>query len=315
MSAVLRTAREVQTRMGDRMRAAVAHSLTLPDEIRTERRRSRSSLFVAEHSLSQHRDAAVAEARRHNADQNAFDAIEQIARALDTVDQARALADVGLPDRSPSPELQTVIAELADSAKTHHQSVGGYASITGVAYELYDMWGPYYEIVEAGAFTSTLDAVANGRSDLLYKIQHAGLGLAAPSAGTLRLLEDDQGLAFAALVDTRQTDAKDLISKLRTGSTSGQTSMAGMIRDYRWDDTYTVVTTSRWDLHRGDVASVAAGANPWGWAALGPDLAPPPPRANDDPFGDDAQRTSDPEPPDSVTVAPTRTPSQRRRRI
>ena len=217
--------------------------------------------------------------------------LERFHAAVDDSDTAaRALAEIGEPEREASSELADLAAARLEAAGKRERVVHGYASITGVAYELWDGLGPYYEIISADSFARSIAAAAAGRSDLLLKVNHDGLGLASISGDTLTILEDETGLGFAATVDTAETDAADLVRKLKRGSTSHQTSMAGRIRGWAWDDTWTVLTISDWDLHRGDVAAVAAGANPWGWITANGDLTPPAAAANDDPTIPDADR-------------------------
>jgi hypothetical protein len=62
-------------------------------------------------------------------------------------------------------------------------TVSGFASVTGVDYEMYDIFGPYTESVSVNAFDVTLK---NG-VDCAFLINHEGLSLARTKSGTLQL--------------------------------------------------------------------------------------------------------------------------------
>lgn len=289
------TRAQLQRAMNVRSAAAVDHARSLPDGA-AERRAAHRELWASAGTMrllnlagSVYRGLPMpAELERGDA--------EHIADAARAVAAARALVELGAPDREPSDELRALVEQLGEPKLKSHEPVAGYASITDVAYELHDMWGPFYEIISTGSFEKTVQALADDRSETTLKIQHAGLGLAITRGDSgLLVIEDEQGLGFAGMVDTRQHDASDLVRKLETNMISGQTSMAGWIYSWHWDDSYTILTVGEWDLHRGDVAAVAAGANPWGWIDLGRRLSPPPAVANDDPSVPADQRDADPD--------------------
>jgi phage head maturation protease len=71
----------------------------------------------------------------------------------------------------------------------------GYASTTETPYEVAD----YVEVIKRNAFKRTL----NENPDTVLLVNHEGLPLARTSAGTMSLLEDDQGLRVDAQLDAR----------------------------------------------------------------------------------------------------------------
>src|SRR5260370_29409748 len=78
----------------------------------------------------------------------------------------------------------------------------GYASVTGIEYEMYDMFGIYYETVAPEAFDQTLAA----HPDVAFLVNHKGLTMARTVARqgedpTLLLDADPRGLHSAAYVN------------------------------------------------------------------------------------------------------------------
>ena len=138
------------------------------------------------------------------------------------------------------------------------REVAGYASVTGVVYELQDLFGTYRERVAPTAFDRTLEA----NPEVVLTVNHQGLGLARTNdgAGSLRLSVDGVGLRYVAQVNTQETDASDLVLKVERG-TVFQSSFAFRLVDWEWveDD---LVELREIDLHRGDVSVVTYGANP-----------------------------------------------------
>ena len=75
--------------------------------------------------------------------------------------------------------------------------VGGYASVTESGYEIWDMFGPYVEVVSQGAFGKTLSAAPL----VEFTLNHGaggGLPMAHTRNQTLDLAEDDTGLRYQA---------------------------------------------------------------------------------------------------------------------
>jgi hypothetical protein len=57
----------------------------------------------------------------------------------------------------------------------------GYASVTGIAYDMWDMFGPYTESIDPDAFTDTLAA----KPDVAFLLNHKGMTMARTKNGTL----------------------------------------------------------------------------------------------------------------------------------
>lgn len=147
----------------------------------------------------------------------------------------------------------------------------GVASATERAYEMYDMWGPYMEVVSAGAFDATL---SRADLDVPLVLGHDQLRrIARTSLGTLDLEVTDEGLAVAARLDPADVDVAYIAPKLRSGLVD-EMSFAFRIEAGTWSPDYTEYRIDRVDLHRGDVAIVGYGANPYTDASLRTKAAP-----------------------------------------
>lgn len=135
----------------------------------------------------------------------------------------------------------------------------GHASVTETAYEMYDFFGPYSEVVSAGAFDNTLSRTG---LDVPLVLGHDQMRrIARTTNGTLSLEMDDQGLAVQAQLDATDHDVAYIIPKLRSGLID-EMSFAFRITRGIWSPDYTEYRIEEVDIHRGDVAIVGYGANP-----------------------------------------------------
>lgn len=141
----------------------------------------------------------------------------------------------------------------------------GHASVTERAYEMWDWYGPYMEVISAGAFDQTL---ARADLDVPLVLGHDQLRrIARTTTGTLDLSIDDQGLRVVARLDPSDPDVAYIAPKLRAGLID-EMSFAFRIEAGTWSPDYTEYRIDRVDLHRGDVAIVGYGANPYTDAGL-----------------------------------------------
>ena len=151
-------------------------------------------------------------------------------------------------------------AESSDLLAFH-----GIASATERDYEMWDMFGPYNEVIDPGAFDETLN-----RSDLDVPLvlSHDQLRrIARTTTGTLRLSMADDGLAVDADLDRRDLDVAYIEPKLRAGLID-EMSFAFRIENGQWSPDYSLFRITKVDIHRGDVAIVGWGANPYTSAEL-----------------------------------------------
>lgn len=86
---------------------------------------------------------------------------------------------------------------------------------------------PFVEYVKRGAFTKTIKDGA----DVRLLIDHEGVPLARTKSGTLRLTEDERGLAVEADLDPSNPDAARVISAMKRGDLSQMSFAFRTIKD------------------------------------------------------------------------------------
>lgn len=145
--------------------------------------------------------------------------------------------------------------------------IRGYGSVFEVGYLFRDSYGPYTEIMAPTAFDRSL---ALPDLQCSYCRGHAGEGMATTRRQRLALLSDDRGFGFIASLNLQESDARDIYEKLRTGSTTGDTSVGAGPYGYRgeWNSAMTEYRVTDWSMSRGEISSVRTGANPAGWAEV-----------------------------------------------
>lgn len=163
-------------------------------------------------------------------------------------------------DRPAAPELRfasELRAELVRRDGQDWYQVEGYASAFEQPYEMYDMFGPYNEIVSAGAADATLGA----SPEVVYRFNHAGTPMAGTRNGRLQLWADSTGLGDRAWLNPKRADAQLLIQAIEDADVREQSFMF-RITSGQWSPDYTEYRINSFDLDRGDVGPVTYGANP-----------------------------------------------------
>ena len=141
----------------------------------------------------------------------------------------------------------------------------GCASATAQGYPMWDWAGPYTEIVDRGAFAASL---ARADLDVPLVIEHVtGRRLArttvpAGELGHLSLVETVDGLMCEALLDPADPDVAYIAPKLRSGLIDEMSFRFVIVRG-QWSPDWTEYHIQEVDIHRGDVAICAYGANPF----------------------------------------------------
>lgn len=178
------------------------------------------------------------------------------------------------PDEQRTSRTRFALATRTDGSFDGRDGVtiGGLASVTERAYEMWDMFGPYQEVVAADAFDATL-----GRSPLVeFTVNHGaggGLPMAHTRNGTLALVRADSdddtpgGLDFRALVDPQRTDVADMLLAMERGDLAEASFKFHIVRG-QWSPDYTEYRILEVDLERGDVSAVNFGANPLATSGL-----------------------------------------------
>lgn len=150
--------------------------------------------------------------------------------------------------------------EVRGSADGGPLEFAGYASVYEAPYEMWDLFGPYTEVVSAGA-----GAVSLNRADLDVPLvlAHDSLRrIARTTNGTLTLADTDDGLfVHAPALDPNDADVAYIAPKLRAGLID-EMSFMFRIEQGLWSPDYTEYRIERYEIHRGDVAIVGYGANP-----------------------------------------------------
>lgn len=150
--------------------------------------------------------------------------------------------------------------------KVRAAASGGLTEFQGVAtvyergYEMWDMFGPYTEVVSAGAGTESLK---RADLDVPLVLQHQDLRrIARTTNGSLILAETDDGLDVSAPeLDMRDHDVAYIVPKIEARLVD-EMSFKFRIVTGQWSPDYSEYRINAYDIHRGDVAICGYGANP-----------------------------------------------------
>lgn len=154
----------------------------------------------------------------------------------------------------------------------------GYASTYEDPYEMYDMFGPYTEVVSRGAASESLN---RADLDVPLVLDHDSMRrIASTTTGTLRLSEDEMGLLSEADLDPTDHDVAYIAPKMRAGLIHEMSFRFRITRGV-WSPDYTEYRIDSFDIHRGDVAIVGYGANPGTSGSLRESIAAPVKRGAD----------------------------------
>lgn len=142
--------------------------------------------------------------------------------------------------------------------------VATFASVTEQPYEMYDMFGPYTEVVSLDAFDATL---ATGPS-VEFTLNHGaggGIPMAHTRNATLTLSAikdgDITGLWYEAMVDQTRNDVADMLKAMQRLDLA-ESSFKFRIDSGQWSPDWTEYRILAVSLDRGDVSAVNFGANP-----------------------------------------------------
>jgi len=183
-----------------------------------------------------------------------------------------------MPPWGPRREDVTFPAQLRAKKVTYNDmqlvQLHGVASVYDIRYEMWDMFGPYDEIVDGHAGDETLAA----GPDVTFLENHKGLSMARTVAmpgklATLIVANEDvpeyatTGLGSNAYVNPKRSDVNDLVIAIEDGQVT-EMSFAFMIDEGWWSDDWTTYKITKFDINRGDVSAVNYGANPYTSIAL-----------------------------------------------
>lgn len=146
-------------------------------------------------------------------------------------------------------------AATAEAAAT---TLRGYASTYEQDYEMWDAFGPYTEVVTAGAGSRSLKT----SPDVVFLFNHRGMPMARThGAETLELSEEDYGLLSVAHPEMRLPDSQTLVTAIDAKLIT-EMSFAFVIERGVWSPDYTQYRIDQYDIDRGDTSAVTYGANP-----------------------------------------------------
>ena len=150
-------------------------------------------------------------------------------------------------------------AELVDFKGQQRYHVNGHASVYETRYEMWDNFGPYWEIVSRGAGTVTLA----GDPDVSWLVNHAGITMARTTNGSLILGEDQVGLAAEAWLNPKRVDVQTLVTAIEDEDIT-EMSFAFMLPDGggRWSHDFTEFRIDEYDLDREDISPTTNNTNP-----------------------------------------------------
>lgn len=144
-------------------------------------------------------------------------------------------------------ERRALVRPIEIRAGDEQRTVAGYAAVFGSAA---DIGGQFREIIAPGAFR---DAVSG---DVRALIDHdSGRVIGRTKAGTLRLSEDDVGLAVEIDLPNTQ-DGRDLATLIARGDISGM-SFGFVVTRQQWDETGDIPTRIIEAVDLREVSAVA----------------------------------------------------------
>lgn len=193
-----------------------------------------------------------------------------VAAPADRPSLRRCAPDKAAPAIVRAPLEGVKIRKAADGATA---AFTGYATITETAYEMYDMFGPYTEIVSASAPAIALAS----NPDVNFVLNHGGVPMARTKPGTLILaaaaVEDGEHAGKIGLkvdvpsLDMRMPTVQDVVVALERGDLD-EMSFKFRITRGMWSPDYSEYRIDEFDINRGDTSVVNYGANPHTIAAL-----------------------------------------------
>lgn len=177
----------------------------------------------------------------------------------------------------PGTSAARVARQFEVRAKGGTPTVAGYASVTETPYEMWDMFGPYTEVVALDAFDATLAA-----DPLVEFTVNHGAGGGLPMAHTRnRTLEldavhdgDTTGLRYEATVDQSRGDVADMLKAMERGDLAEASFKFRIVRGL-WSPDWMQYRIEEIDIDRGDVSAVNFGANPHASSGIKHDAVQP----------------------------------------
>jgi HK97 family phage prohead protease len=150
--------------------------------------------------------------------------VDKVASMLDTMTQEARWCSIDSDER----RVAYTTIDVREMQEGEGSTLYGYAAVFDSPSEPM----PFVEYVKRGAFAKTLERGA----DVRLLIDHEGVPLARTTSGTLRLQEDDHGLAVVADLDPNNPDAMRVMSALKRGDLSQMSFAFRTVADSFSDD-------------------------------------------------------------------------------
>lgn len=164
----------------------------------------------------------------------------------------------GRPERQAVRARSELRAKMVERDGQQWHLVEGYASVFERGYEMWDMFGPYTEVVSATSADESLAA----SPFVVFRFNHGGITMATTDNKRLELWADETGLGDRAYLNPKRASVKELVQAIEDEDVREQSFMF-RITSGRWSPDYTEYRIDAFDLDRGDVGPVTYGANPY----------------------------------------------------
>ncbi len=198
-----------------------------------------------------------AEAQSHlEAHMKAIQAAEAKSARKEALARGKNIAPVGGRTQNFAAQLRGAMA-LVDGRELFE--VEGYATTFEMGYEMWDMFGPYTEIMDQYA----LDRSLASKPDVAFLVNHKGVTMARTTNNSLTLSKDTHGLHIRAYLNPERHDVHDLMLAMKDDGVIDEMSFAFMLEDGKWDEDYESFRITQANINRGDVSAVNYGANPF----------------------------------------------------
>lgn len=172
---------------------------------------------------------------------------------------SRRSAPLGLSNaRTAAFPAELRVTRMVEWRGQQRHYVFGHASVVDTPYEMWDEFGPYFEIVDGGGVRRALAA----EPDMAFLTNHRGITLARTTSGSLALGLDDVGFKVDSWLNPKRQDVTDLVIAIDDKDIT-EMSFAFLLIDGVWSDDFSTFKITEMDLHRGDVSAVNYGANPY----------------------------------------------------
>lgn len=154
-------------------------------------------------------------------------------------------------------------ARLVERNGRQFYHLNGFATVFERAYDMWDAFGEYREIMDYNALTKSLSM----NPDVAWLVNHRGVTMARTTNGTLELgVKPDEsgyhGLNTDAWLNPERQDVRDIVSAV-VDELVDEMSFAFQLNDGIWNDDYSEFRITEADINRGDVSAVNYGANPY----------------------------------------------------